>query len=451
MATATQPLAALFSDQSLVEAMLDFEIALARAEARCGIVPQNAADAIANAAQAGAFNAAALADETLRSGTPAIPFIKALTELVRAKNPAAAGFVHWGATSQDVTDSAVVLLLKKARPILQADLDRLEQALRRLSADHERTVMLGRTLLQSAPPVTFGLKAAGWLGSIHRSRKRLEQCFQEALVLEFGGASGTLAPLGRRGIEVGQALAAELELAYPDSPWHAHRDRLAMLVCACGVLTGALGKMARDISLLMQPELSEVAEPATPGRGGSSTLPHKHNPVGCAVALACANRVPGMVAAFLSAMVQEHERGLGNWHMEWPAVSGVMQSTGLAAAAMAEVAEGLTVNAARMRSNIAATRGLVFAERAMMLLAEKLGRDQAHRILEQASRVTAAEGRGLGDVLAAMPEVSNHLSPEVLGDIETPESYLGVAVELRQRTVAAATSEPAARTKSNKE
>ena len=439
----TQPLAALFSDQSLIQAMLDFEVALAAAETACGIVPPGAADAIAKAAQGANLDVGALAEETLRAGTPAIPIVKGLTELVRVKSSTAAGFVHWGATSQDVTDSALVLLLKKAEPILQADLDRLEKALRRLSADHERTVMLGRTLLQSAPPITFGLKAAGWLGAIHRGRKRLEQCFQETLVLQFGGACGTLASLGERGLEVAQALAAELGLACPESPWHAQRDRLAALVCACGVLTGALGKMARDISLLMQPEVGEVAEPAGAARGGSSTLPHKHNPVGCAAALACANRVPGMVATFLSAMAQEHERGLGNWHMEWPAVAGVIQSTGLAATAMAEVAEGLTVNVARMRANIEATRGVIFAERAMMLLAEKLGRDQAHRILEQASRVSVAESRRLRDVLAAMPELAVHLSAEALRDLETPESYLGVALELRQRAVIAAGSDPA--------
>src|SRR5215471_9564154 len=197
MAT-THSLAGLFSDQSVLQAMLDFEIALARCEASCGIIPENAAKVIANAVQAGGFDPAALAEETLRAGTPAIPFVKALTELVRAKDPAAAGFVHWGATSQDVTDTALVLLLKKTEPILQADLDRLEKSLHRLSADHERTVMLGRTLLQSAPPITFGLKAAGWLGAIHRSRNLVEQCFREALVLQFGGASGTLAALGKR-------------------------------------------------------------------------------------------------------------------------------------------------------------------------------------------------------------------------------------------------------------
>jgi 3-carboxy-cis,cis-muconate cycloisomerase len=451
MAT-TQSLASLFSDQSVLQAMLDFEIALARAEARCGIIPESAAEVIANAAQAGSFHAAVLAEETLRAGTPAIPFVKALTELVRAKNPAAAGFVHWGATSQDVTDSALVLLLKQAQAIVQSDLDRLEQALRRLSLEHERTVMLGRTLLQSAPPVTFGLKAAGWLGAIHRSRNRLEQCFQETLVVEFGGASGTLAALGDHGIDVGQALAAELGLAYPESPWHAHRDRLAALVCACGVLTGALGKMARDISLLMQPEVGEVSEPAGEGRGGSSTLPHKHNPVGCAAALACANRVPGLVSAFLSAMVQEHERGLGNWHAEWPTVSDVVQSTGLATAAMAEVAEGLTVNAARMRANIKATGGAVFAERAMMMLAEKLGRDQAQQILQKASRISIAQGRRLQEVLAGMPEVSSHLSSDTFRDLEAPEEYLGVAEEFERRALAAAeNADPVTKNKAKKE
>ncbi|HKF22311.1 MAG TPA: 3-carboxy-cis,cis-muconate cycloisomerase, partial [Candidatus Angelobacter sp.] len=439
MAT-THSLAGLFSDQSVLQAMLDFEIALARCEASCGIIPESASKVITNAVQAGGFDPAALAEDTLRSGTPAIPFVKALTELVRAKDSAAAGFVHWGATSQDVTDTALVLLLKQAWLILQPDLDRLEQALRRLAHEHENTVILGRTLLQSAPPVTFGLKAAGWLGAIHRSRNRLAQGFQETLVLQFGGASGTLAALGSRGIEVGDALAAELGLAYPESPWHAHRDRLAALLCACGVLIGALGKMARDISLLMQPEVGEVSEPAGEGRGGSSTLPHKHNPVGCVAALACANRVPGLVAAFLSAMVQEHERGLGNWHAEWPLVSGVVQSTGLAIAAMAEVAEGLTVNAARMRSNIEATAGIVFAERAMMMLAEKLGRDQARHVLEKASRTSTVQGRRLQEVLAGMPEVALHLSPSTLNDLEVPEKYLGVAMEFERRALAAAES-----------
>ena len=222
----TGPLANLFSDQSILQAMLDFEAALARAEARFNIVPQSAADVIAGAATAGAFEPGILADASLRAGTPGIPLVKALTEHVRGKDSEAAGFVHWGATSQDVADTAMVLLLKRAWPILESDLIRLENALQRLGDDHYGSVMLGRTLLQPAPPTTFGLKAAGWLSAISRSHKRLDDTFSEALVVQFGGASGTLAALGEQGIAVGRALADELGLGFPDAPWHAHRDRL---------------------------------------------------------------------------------------------------------------------------------------------------------------------------------------------------------------------------------
>ncbi len=421
----TGALAELFSDTSVLQAMLDFEVALARAEARAGIVPRAAADAIRAAAKAGAFDIAALAHDTLRAGTPGIPVVKALTERVRAVDPVAAGFVHWGATSQDVADTALVLLLKRAQPILAGDLARLDAALRRLSQQHARTVMLGRTLLQAAPPLTLGLKTAGWLGAICRSRRRLDAAFAGALIVQFGGASGTLAALGEHGPAVGEALAAELGLAYPDAPWHAHRDRLAALVAACGVLTGCLGKMARDVSLLMQGEVGEAAESSGSGRGESSTMPQKHNPIGCALTLAASHRVPGLVAAFLSAMVQEHERAVGGWQAEWPIVASVIQATGLAAASMAEVAEGLTVDEARMRENIDATRGAIFAERAMLLLGATLGRDAAHGILEKAARQSAAQKRRLAEVLREMPEVTRHLDRVTLRELEAPGGYLG--------------------------
>lgn len=429
----TGPLADLFSDDSLLQAMLDFEAALARAEARAGIVPQAAADAIQSAAKAAHFDSAALARETLRAGTPGIPLAKALTNQVRATDPGAARFVHWGATSQDVADTALILLLKRSQAILAADLSRLEAALRRLSEQHPHTAMLGRTLLQAAPPVTFGLKAAGWLGAVRRSRTRLEAAFGEALVLQFGGSSGTLAALGQQGVAVGHALAQELGLGFPDAPWHTHRDRLAALVAACGVLTGSLGKMARDISLLMQGEVAEVAEPGGEGRGGSSTMPHKRNPIASSVTLAAAHRVPGLVAAFLSGMVQEHERGVGGWQAEWPTVAAVIQGTGLAIASMAEAAEGLTVSPDRMREDIDATRGAVFAERATMLLGATLGRDAAHKLLEEATRRSAAEGRRLAEVLGEMREVTQVLDRDALADLESPEGYLGVAEVLRQR------------------
>jgi len=429
----TEALAELFSDKPVLQALLDFEVALARAQARLGIVPQTAVAAIAAAAQADAFDFPTLSRAMLRAGTPAIPLVKALTERVRSQNVAAAGFVHWGATSQDVADTALVLLLKRAKPILLSDLERLEGALSRLAVQHGKTVMLGRTLLQPAPPVTLGLKAAGWLGAIRRGHQSLEASFARALVVQFGGASGTLASLGEQGAAVGRELALELGLAFPDAPWHTQRDRLAALVCACGVTTGSMGKMARDLSLLMQGEVGEASEPGGDGRGGSSTMPNKRNPIGCALTLAAAERVPGLVATFLSAMVQEHERGVGGWQAEWPTVAAVIQATGLAAASMAEVAEGLGVDPARMRSNIAATHGGIFAERAMMLLGGKVGRDTAHHVLEKATRKSVEEGRPLAAVLSEMPEVTGHLDAAALRSLEVPEQYLGVADEFRER------------------
>jgi 3-carboxy-cis,cis-muconate cycloisomerase len=431
----TAELAGVFSDQSLLRAMLDFEVALALVEARSGILPQAAADAIAATAQTAAFDVPALARESLRAATPAIPLVQALTEKVRARDPSAAGFVHWGATSQDVADTALVLLLKRTQTVLASDLKRLESALQVLAEKHKNTVMLGRTLMQPAPPTTFGLKAAGWLGAVRRSRKHLISSFEAALLLQFGGASGTLASLGEDGMEVGRALAQELGLGWAEAPWHTQRDRLALVVCSCGILTGSLGKMARDISLLAQAEVAEAAEPGGEGRGGSSTMPHKRNPIGCALALGSAQRVPGLVATFLSAMVQEDERGLGGWHAEWPTMAAVIQATGLALSSMAEVAEGLKIEEARMRANIGATRGTVFAERAMMLLAKKVGRDVAHKLVTEATRQSLVQSRNLIDVLREMPDAIRHLGLEGLRDLEVPEKYLGVAEQFRNNLV----------------
>jgi 3-carboxy-cis,cis-muconate cycloisomerase len=432
----TPALAALFSDESVLQVMLEFEAALARAEARTGVIPADAADAIAAAAEPGNFDISALADAAFRAGTPAILLVKMLTDQVRKANAQAAGFVHWGATSQDVADTAMSLLLKRAEPILTGDLSRLEKALVKLSERHKSTVMLGRTLLQAAPPVTFGLKAAGWLASVRRGRRRLQKTFRTAAMLQFGGASGTLASLGDRGIRVAEALSVELGFGdHPPAPWHAQRDELAALVCACGVLTGSLGKMARDISLLMQNEVGEVAEPGGEGRGGSSTMPNKRNPTACALTLAAAHRVPGLVASFLSAMLQEHERGVGGWQAEWPVIAAAVQSTGVAIDSMSEVAEGLSVDVQKMRLNVENTNGVIFAERAMMLLGTKLGRDVAHKILEAAALKSVKEGRKLAAVLAEIPEATMHLGPDDLKLLETPEQYLGSAEAFRQALI----------------
>jgi 3-carboxy-cis,cis-muconate cycloisomerase len=433
----TAQLSEIFSDASILGAMLDFEIALARAEAELKIIPEDVAEIIATAATVESFDPSALAEEAIHSGTPAIAFVKQLTACVRAKDPVAAGYVHWGTTSQDLCDTAFMLLLQRARQIIHKDVQRLGKALTHLAEEHKSTVMLGRTLMQAAPPITFGLKAAGWAATVSRSHQRMETSFEKALVLQFGGASGTLAALGEHGLPVAEKLAKLLQLTLPDAPWHTHRDRLAELVCACGVLTGSLGKIARDISLLMQNEIAEVAEPSVAGRGGSSTLPHKHNPVGCTVTLSVANRMPGLVSSFLSAMVQEHERAAGGWQAEWAIISAVIQSTGLAIASMAEVAEGLTVDASRMRANIESTRGVIFAERAMILLGAKLGRDKAHRLLEEATRKSAAEGRHLRDVLKDMQSVTGELAAQ-LKDLEDPNLYLGSAEQFRNRLLASA-------------
>ena len=343
----TAAMSQVFSDSNVLQAMLDFELALARVEARHEVIPAEAAAKIAEAASAG-FDLAELTAQALRAGTPAIP-------LARMLKDRAGPYAHWGATSQDVVDTALILLLKQCRPLLEADHKRLIGALRRLSEEHAKTIMLGRTLLQPALPITFGLKAAGWLAGARRGWSRVASRFDETMYIQFGGASGTLAPFADRGIAVSEALAAELDLKCPDAPWHCHRDRLGALLAALSIYTASLGKIALDVALLMQFEVGEAAEPGGAGRGGSSSMPHKHNPTACILTIAAARRTPGLMANFLSGMLQEHERAIGGWQAEWPSVEGIVKSAGIALESMVEVAEGLTVDAARMRQNLDAT------------------------------------------------------------------------------------------------
>ncbi|HXH06426.1 MAG TPA: lyase family protein, partial [Vicinamibacterales bacterium] len=287
----TEPLADIFSDAGVLGALLRFETALARAQARLGMIPSAAADAIARAAVPDAFDPGAMARAARASATVVLPLVETLAARVRTLDPAAAAYVHWGATSQDAMDTALALCLSRAVPVLRADHDRLAAALRQLSDAHAGSVMLGRTLLQPAPPITFGLKAAGWFAAVSRAGSRLIAAFDDVCTLQLGGAAGTLGALGSDGPRLAAELARELGLRDPDAAWHAHRDRLAALVAACGVYTGTLAKIARDVALLMQPEVAEVSEPG----GRSSAMPHKRNPAGCAAALAAAGRLPGLV------------------------------------------------------------------------------------------------------------------------------------------------------------
>jgi len=432
----TDRMRAIFSDHGRLQAMLDFEAALARGEARIGAIPQGAGAAIAEQCRADFFDVDALGAGAAQSGNTAIPLVKELTARVAARDRDAARYVHWGATSQDAMDTGLVLQLREALVVLESDLARLAAALAALAQAHAATPLAGRTWLQQGPPVTLGLKAAGFLSAVERHRVRLGELKKRVLVLQFGGAVGTLAALGPRAGEVAAAVGGTLGLAVPDLPWHAQRDRVAEVATTLGLLVGTLGKLARDVSLLMQTEVGEVAEPSTSGRGGSSTMPHKRNPVGCAVILAAAARVPALASVMLSAIVQEHERGLGGWHAEWETLPEICA---LAAGALAQaivIVEGLHVDAARMAKNLDLTQGLILAEAVSIALAEKLGKAKAHELVEEAAARSVAERLPLRDALAADARVAAHLSAADLERLTDPARYLGEAEALVARALA---------------
>jgi 3-carboxy-cis,cis-muconate cycloisomerase len=425
----------VFSDAARLQYMLDFEAALARAEARCGVIPTAAAQAIASKCKAQLIDANALADATAVSLNPAIPLVQQLTALVAKDDPEAARFVHWGTTSQDANDTGLVLQIRQAFDILEADLADLCGGLIELAENYRSTPMAGRTLMQHASPTTFGAKVAGWLDAMNRHRERFAETKTRVLVLQFGGAVGTLAALREKGLQVAEALASELQLGLPTMPWHTQRDRVAETATTLGLCTGTLGKMARDISLHMQTEVSEVFEPASAGRGGSSTMPHKRNPVSAAVALSAATRVPGLVSTMLSAMIQEDERGLGNWHAEWQTLPEIFRLTAGALHQMATIVPHLEINTDRMRRNLDATQGLIFAEAVAMALRDQIGKSAAQELLEAASRRVRESGKHLREVLAQNRAVTEHLTAAELDRLFAPENYMGVAEEWVDRVI----------------
>jgi 3-carboxy-cis,cis-muconate cycloisomerase len=433
----SEAMAEILGDVARLQGMLDFEAGLARAQGRLGVIPAAVVPGIAAKAEARLFDLDQLARATRLAGNPAIPMVAQLTALVAAADPAAARYVHWGATSQDAMDTGLVLLLRRVLDRMEADLARLADALAHLARAHRTTPMVGRTWLQHALPITFGLKVAGWLETVLRHRARLAELKPRLLVVQLGGAAGTRASLTGRGREVALALGEELGLGVPDLPWHGARDRVVELGAWLGLVTGSLGKMARDWSLLMQTEIGEAFEPAAPGRGGSSTMPHKRNPVAAAAVLAAATRAPGLVATLLAAMAQEHERGLGGWHAEWETLPELATLAAGALAWTVETVEGLEVNAPRMRANLEATRGLILAEAVQMALAPSMGRLAAHDLVERACRQAVAEGRHLKDVLAGEAEVAAHLPGDDLERLFDPLSYTGEAAMLVDAVLAA--------------
>jgi 3-carboxy-cis,cis-muconate cycloisomerase len=435
--------AAELSGHATLQRMLDVEAALADAEASVGAIPRSCVAPIQTAANAELYDHAAIAAEAADAGNVAIPLVRQLTERVGSIDADAARYVHWGATSQDVIDTGLVLQLRAAVPVVLGHLERAA----RLAADHARRYadapMPGRTWLQQATPITFGLKAAGWVDALDRARRRLAAALDEALVLQFGGASGTLASLGSRGLAVTDALATRLRLRVPDLPWHAHRDRFAQLGCALGVATGTVGKIARDLSLLAQTEIGEAFEAPVEGRGGSSTMPHKRNPVSAAVALAAAVRAPGLVATLIAAMNQEHERGLGGWQAEWDTLPELIVVAASGARALADALDGLVIDPSRMRANIDAAGGVALAEAIVMALAEPLGRDEAHARVEAAVRRATAERRSLRDVLGDDPMVTRHLDRSEIARRLSPDQYLGAAQAFVERVLARRAGKPA--------
>lgn len=433
---------AIFCDQGRVQGMLDFEAALARAEARVGLIPREAVAPIEAACRADFYDFSALAQAIATAGNSAIPLVKALGKRIAAASPEAERYVHLGATSQDAMDSGLVLQLRAAIGLIEADLAALGDALAEQAERHADTPLAGRTWLQQATPVTLGMKLAGLLGAVTRHRQRLAELKPRLLCLQFGGASGSLAALGEQAWPVAEALAVELSLNLPDQPWHTQRDRLVEFASLLGLVAGTLGKLGRDLSLLMQTEAGEVFEPAAPGKGGSSTMPHKRNPVSAAVLIGAATRAPGLVATLFAAMPQEHERSLGLWHAEWESlpelcclVSGALQHALL-------VVPGLEVDAARMRRNLDLTQGLVLAEAVSIALAQRIGRDAAHHLVEQCCRQAVKEGAHLRAVLGACAEVTAELSAAELDRLLDPAHYLGQARRWVERALAEHTTFP---------
>jgi 3-carboxy-cis,cis-muconate cycloisomerase len=422
---------AIFSDEAIVARYVEVEVALAKAEARVGIIPAEAAATIARLSDAKKIDLAELKQKTEVVGYPIVGLVHQLAEQCGE----AGGFVHWGATTQDIMDTATVLQVKAALALVQDDLDALVPCLANLAKMHRTTPMAGRTHLQHALPVTFGYKAAVWLSAVKRHRQRLEDLKPRALVGQLGGAAGTLASLGDSGLAVHDALMGELGLAGGPIPWHVARDGLAEAVCFLGLVTGTLSKIATDIMLMMQTELGEAFEPYTKGRGSSSTMPQKRNPIACEFVVALAKVVRQQVGLMLDGMAADFERATGPWQLEWVAIPEAFIATAGALAHTRFVLEGLVVDKDAMRRNLELTRGLIVAEAVMMALAEHSGRQKAHEIVAEASRAAIEGNSTLLAELERRADVTKYLDRAHLAHLTDPGNYLGSAPAMVDRVL----------------
>ena len=415
------------SGRAWLRAMLDAEGALALALARAGLIPGQAAETIVSCCDVDRFDPEEIGHQGRAQGNPVPPLVRALAAAVSGVSEDAASHVHKGATSQDIVDTAAMLVSRHALGLILTEVEGIAAACARLADTHRDTMMPGRTLLQQALPTTFGKKAAGWLVSVLEARDRLLAVREAGLAVQLGGAAGTLASLGPAGTRVLGEFARELELVEPVVPWHTDRVRISELGNALALVAGVLGKISQDVILMAQTEVGEVAEPAGEGRGGSSTLPHKQNPILSVIAVANARRVFDLSHTLQAAAVGEHERAAGAWHSEWEVLSDGLALTGGAAAAVREVTEGLEVYPEKMRRNLDATGGLLLAENVTTVAAEHLGRLEAHDLVEGASHRVLEGGKSLREELSSEPGLGEVLSGEEIDAALDPAGYLGSA------------------------
>jgi 3-carboxy-cis,cis-muconate cycloisomerase len=429
----TAEMRAVFSDDNLIKCCVDAEVALAVAQGRLGVIPQDAADAIARLAPSITIDRALLKQVAENVGYPILGLVRQLSE----KLGDAGRYVHWGATTQDIVDTATILQVRAALAIVERDMAAVSAALVKLAEKYRDTPMAGRTHLQQALPITFGYKCAIWLSMMDRHAERLKQLKPRVLVAQFGGAAGTLASLGDRGLDVRREYARELKLGEPPITWHVARDAVVETINFLGLVTGSLGKIGFDIMLMMMTELGEAFEPFESHRGASSTMPQKRNPISSEILVANAKAVRQHAGLMLDAMIQDFERATGPWHVEWLAVPESFMLTAGSLAQAKFMLEGLVVDEARMRKNLELTQGLIVAEAVMMGLAPYLGRQNAHDIVYEACRDALGQGRSLFDVLKSNPAVSGALSDDRLRVLCDPANYLGSAPHMTDAIVRA--------------
>ncbi len=429
----TEEMSAVFANEAHVRSMLRFEAALARAEARAGIIPHEAAKRIEASCKEEFFDIAALYREARKAGTLAIPLVKVLTRRVEGE---AGKYVHWGATSQDVIDTAMMLQMREGIDLLVAGLLEIGAVCAKWSEQYRHTLMVGRTLLQHALPMTFGLKAARWLALVTRLSSELRERRAQKIALQLGGAAGTLASLGEKGLVVGAYLAEELQLPAADMPWHTERDRVVEIATSVGVVAGAMAKIANDLVLLSQSEVGEVAEGRAVGKGGSSAMPQKRNPVDTTRAMASARLAIGMVPVLLSGMVQEHERGVGGWQAEWAAIPELFCTTAGSIEGVREALVDLEIDPARMRENLDLTNGLSMAESLTLALGVKLGRGEAYRLVQEVCQRVVASGKTLRQEVLEDHDIQEHLSSDEIDLALDPKNYLGSTDALIDRALA---------------